>query len=71
MIDSGINLAAQNNNNVVLLLYAGWSLLSVEQSGRNVEFDSGESVLGEQSVSSIIRVDVGRCSLIKGGSLVA
>lgn len=58
------DIAAQNTNNVVLLLNAGQSQLCVEQSGRDVDLNSGESVLVEQSAPSIIRVDDGRCGLI-------
>lgn len=58
------DIAAQNTNNVVLLLNAGQSQLCVEQSGRNVDLNPGASVLVEQSAPSIIRVDDGRCGLI-------
>lgn len=58
------DIAAQNTNNVVLLLNAGQSQLRVEQSGSSVDLKPGASVLVEQSAPSIIRVDDGRCGLI-------
>lgn len=58
------DIAAQSTNNVVLLLNAGHSPLSVDQSGRSVELSPGASVLVEQSSPSIIRVSDGQCGLI-------
>ncbi|WP_244604382.1 MULTISPECIES: helix-turn-helix transcriptional regulator [Mesorhizobium] len=58
------DIAAQSTNNVVLLLNAGHSPLSVDQSGRSVDLSPGASVLVEQSAPSIIRVSDGQCGLI-------
>jgi len=58
------DIAAQSTNNVVLLLNAGHSPLSVDQSGRSVDLGPGASVLVEQSAPSIIRVSDGQCGLI-------
>ncbi|MGX5827856.1 AraC family transcriptional regulator [Mesorhizobium sp. 43Arga] len=58
------DIAAQSTNNVVLLLNAGHSPLSVDQSGRSVDLSPGASVLVEQSAPSIIRASNGQCGLI-------
>ncbi|WP_224548906.1 AraC family transcriptional regulator [Mesorhizobium sp. CA16] len=58
------DIVAQSTNNVVLLLNAGHSALSVDQSGRSVDLSPGASVLVEQSAPSIIRVSDGQCGLI-------
>lgn len=61
---SSENIAAQNTNNLVLLLNAGHSTLRVDQSRRSVELASGASVLIEQCEPSLIRVSDGNCNLV-------
>lgn len=58
------NIAAQNTNNLVLLLNAGQSALCVTQSRESIELDAGASVLIEQCELSLIRISDGNCNLI-------
>ena len=61
---SSENIAAQNTNNLVLLLNAGQSPLCVDQSRKSVQLVPGSSVLIEQCEPSLIRVSDGNCNLI-------
>lgn len=61
---SSENIAAQNTNNLVLLLNGGRSTLRVDQSRRSVDLASGASVLIEQCEPSLICVSDGNCNLI-------